>query len=112
MIQFFLSFSVNFFSLFLIILFLFKISPRNKLQAISQTMSTMSTASFLTFATLLVIMTLSWCHPGEAAPTSDDGNPERAAGYNQRCASRNQNCWRRHRPRTTAIQKGLLDITN
>jgi len=68
----------------------------------------MSTASFLTFATLLVLMTLSWSQPGEAAPTSDDGNPERAAAFyenshwkrvknlgigNQRkCADGNQSC--------------------
>ena len=41
----------------------------------------MTTASFLTFATLLVLMTLSWSQPGEAAPTSDHSNPERAAGW-------------------------------
>jgi len=61
----------------------------------------MSTASFLTFATLLVLMTLSWSQPGEAAPTSDDGHPERAAGgflgfqkhvLPKTCASKNQDC--------------------
>jgi len=56
----------------------------------------MSTASFLTFATLLVLMTLSWSQPGEAAPTSDDGHPERAAGglfgSRKTCASKDQDC--------------------
>jgi len=61
----------------------------------------MSTTSFLTFATLLVLMTLSWSQPGEAAPTSDDGHPERAAGgffgfqkhvLPKTCASKNQDC--------------------
>jgi len=59
----------------------------------------MSTASFLTFATLLVLMTLSWSQPGEAAPTSVDGHPERAAGgffgwhgRRKTCASKNQDC--------------------
>jgi len=41
----------------------------------------MTTASFLTFATLLVLLTLSWSQPGEAEPTSDHGNPERAAVF-------------------------------
>merc|ERR1712087_524567 len=74
--------------LFLLVLFIFEISPRNKLQHPTDTpsphsgrKSTMSTASFLTFATLLILMTLSWSQPGEAAlRTSDHGDPERAAG--------------------------------
>merc|ERR1712002_538947 len=74
--------------LFLLVLFIFEISPRNKLQPPTDTQSphsgrksTMSTASFLTFATLLVLMTLSWSQPGEAAlRTSDHGDPERATG--------------------------------
>merc|ERR1712055_1081757 len=94
--------------LFLLVLFIFEISPRNKLQPPTDTQSphtgnksTMSTASFLTFATLLVLMTLSWSQPGEAAPTSDDGHPERAAGgflgfqkhvLPKTCASKNQDC--------------------
>merc|ERR1712142_413519 len=77
--------------LFLLVLFIFEISPRNKLQPPTDTQSphsgrksTMSTASFLTFATLLVLMTLSWSQPGEAAlRTSDHGDPERAAVYTE-----------------------------
>merc|ERR1739838_649773 len=74
--------------LFLLVLFIFEIIRRNKVQPPTDTQSphsgrksTMSTASFLTFATLLVLMTLSWSQPGEAAlRTSDHGDPERAAG--------------------------------
>jgi len=54
----------------------------------------MTTASFLTFATLLVLLTLSWSQPGEAEPTSDHGNPERAAGLWRKklCAPLNHFC--------------------
>jgi len=57
----------------------------------------MTTASFLTFATLLVLLTLSWSQPGEAEPTSDHGNPERAAGFSytwrrRTCARLNEHC--------------------
>merc|ERR1739838_284046 len=77
-IQFLLSFSFS-------VSFIFEISPRNKVQPPTDTQSphsgrksTMSTASFLTFATLLILMTLSWSQPGEAAlRTSDHGDPER-----------------------------------
>jgi len=52
----------------------------------------MSTTSLLAFALLVVLINLSWSQPGEAALTSDRGDPEMIA-RNVREPQENQKPW-------------------